>query len=103
MRKGLVLRRLQFRVLYHVFLHRVVDLELMSANGDPSRLLGQFATIFSSISFLFSLPGLLYLTGRGRLAADYGWTAEHFFIATTLAVVGVIMALNWDSAFPDRR
>ncbi|HEY1994958.1 MAG TPA: hypothetical protein VGG81_11190 [Edaphobacter sp.] len=103
MRNGLVMRRLQFRVLYHVFLLRVVDLELMSTNGDPNRLLGQFAAMFSSVSFLFSLPGLLYLTGRGRLAADYGWTAEHFFIATTLTVVGTITVLNWDSAFPDRR
>ena len=103
MRKGLVLRRLQFRVLYHVFLLRVFDLELMSANGDPTRLLGQFAVMFSSVSFLFSLPGLLYLTGRGRLAADYGWTAEHFFIATTLTAVGMITVLNWDSVFPDRR
>ncbi|HEX3572654.1 MAG TPA: hypothetical protein VHU44_17685 [Acidobacteriaceae bacterium] len=103
MHKEYARRRLQFRVLYHVFLLRVVDLELMSANGDPTRLLGQFAAMFSSVSFLFSLPGLLYLTGRGRLAADYGWTAEHFFIATTLTAVGMITVLNWDSAFPDRR
>lgn len=103
MRKGLVLRRLQIRVLYNVFLLRVVDLELMSANGDPSRLLGQFATIFSSVSLLFALPGILYLAGRERLQSSEAWTAEHFFIATTLTVVGVIMALNWDSAFPDRR
>jgi hypothetical protein len=93
----------QFRGLYRVFLLRVVDLELMSANGDSTRLLGQFAAMFSSISFLFSLPGLLYLTGRGRLAADYGWTMEHFFIATTFTVIGMLSVLNWDSAFPDRR
>jgi len=30
----------QFRVLYRVFLLRVVDLELMSADGDPTKLLG---------------------------------------------------------------
>jgi hypothetical protein len=103
MRKGLMLRRLQFRVLYHVFLLRVVDLELMSASGDPTRLLGQFAMIFSSVSLLFALPGILYLAGRERLQSSEAWTAEHFFIATTLTVVGVIMALNWASAFPDRR
>jgi hypothetical protein len=103
MRKGLVLRRFQFRVLYRAFLLRVVDLELMSASGDPARLLGQFATIFSSVSLLFALPGILYLAGRERLQSSEAWTAEHFFIATTLTVVGVIMALNWDSAFPDRR
>jgi hypothetical protein len=103
MRKGLVLRRLQFRVLYRVFLLRVVDFELMSASGDPTRLLGKFATIFSSVSLLFALPGILYLAGRQRLKSTEAWTAEHFFIATTLTLVGVIMALNWDSAFPDRR
>jgi hypothetical protein len=103
MRKGLVLRRLQFRVLFRVFLFRVVDLELMSANGDPTRLLGQFATIFSSVSLLFALQAVLYLTGRERLQSSEAWTAEHFFIATTLMVVGVIMVLNWDSTFPERR
>ncbi len=39
-------RRLQFRTLYRVFLLRVVDLELLSADGDPTKLIGQFATIF---------------------------------------------------------
>jgi hypothetical protein len=36
----------------------------------------------------------LYLAGRERLQSSEAWTAEHFFIATTLTVVGVIMALN---------
>jgi hypothetical protein len=31
------------------------------------------------------------------------WTAEHFFIETTMTVAGLIAVLNWDSAFPDRR
>ena len=31
------------------------------------------------------------------------WTAEHFFIETTMTVGGLIAVLNWDSAFPDRR
>jgi hypothetical protein len=93
----------QFRVLYHVFLLRVFDLELMSANGDPTRLLGQFATIFSSISLLFTLPGLLLAAASERLISTTGWTAEHFFIATTLTAVGMITVLNWDSVFPDRR
>ena len=103
MHKRLTMEKWQFRVLYRVFLRRTVDLELMSANGDPTQLLSQFAAMFSSVSFLFSLPGLLYLTGRGRLAADYGWTAEHFFIATTFTVIGMLSVLNWDSGFPDRR
>ncbi|MEI9980943.1 MAG: hypothetical protein WDN23_18450 [Edaphobacter sp.] len=103
MHKRLTMERWQFRVMYRVFLLRVVDLELMPANSDSAQLLGQFAAMFSSVSLLFSLPGLLYLTGRGRLAADYSWTAEHFFIATTFTVIGLLSVLNWDSGFPDRR
>jgi hypothetical protein len=103
MRKKLAMRRWQFRVLYHVFLLRVFDLELMSANGDPTRLFGQFATIFSSVSLLFSLQGILFAAASQRLKSTEAWTAEHFFIATTLTVVGTITVLNWDSVFPDRR
>jgi hypothetical protein len=67
MRNRLAMKRWQFRVLYHVFLLRVVDLELMSANSDPTRLLGHFATIFSSVSLLFALPGLLFVAASQRL------------------------------------
>ncbi len=103
MRNRLAMKRWQFRVLYHVFLLRVVDLELMSANSDPTRLLGHFATIFSSVSLLFALPGLLFVAASQRLKSTEAWTVEHFFIATTLTVVGTITVLNWDSVFPDRR
>ena len=103
MRKKLAMRRWQFRVLYHVFLLRVVDLELLSADADPAKLLGQFATIFSSVSLLFALPGILFAAAGQRLTSTEAWTAEHFFVATTLTVVGSITVLNWDSVFPDRR
>ena len=103
MHKRRSMRKWQFRVLYHVFLLRVVDLELLSAAADPTRLLGQFATIFSSVSLLFSLQGILYAAASQRLKSTEAWTAEHFFIATTLTVVGTITVLNWDLVFPDRR
>ena len=60
-------RQLQFRTLYRVFLLRVVDLELLSADGDPTKLIGQFATIFVTISLFFTLPALLMLMGTGSL------------------------------------
>ena len=34
----------QFRVLFREFRLRVIDLELLSADGDPTKLLGQFAS-----------------------------------------------------------
>jgi hypothetical protein len=96
-------RRLQFRTLYHVFLLRVVDLELLSADGDPTKLIGQFATIFVTISLFFTLPALLMLMGTGSLPGTEGWTPEHFFIETAMTCAGLIAVLNWEAAFPDKR
>ena len=50
------LRKLQFRTLYRVFLLRVVDLELLSADGDPTKLIGHFASIFFTFSFCLTAP-----------------------------------------------
>jgi hypothetical protein len=36
-----------FRVLYREFLFRIVDLELISARGDTSKLLGQLAALLA--------------------------------------------------------
>ena len=79
----------------------MVDLELLSADGDPSKLLGQFATLLLSFSFLVSLP--ILLLGTGRMPPEPTWIMEHFLIATTMVVVGLFAVLSWDSAFPDRQ
>ncbi len=94
------IERRQFRVLYRVFLLRVVDLELLSADGEITKLLGQFAALLAAISFLFTAP--LILAGGGLSQVDL-WTMAHLLIATTLVVVGLFSALSWDSAFPERR
>jgi hypothetical protein len=109
MHDGWTARRAQFGVLYRVFLMRVVDLELLSQDADTSRLVAQFATVFAGLSLLFSLPMLIGLpivvAGQGGefMVASETWTPEHFFIATTMVVAGVMAVLTWDSAFPDRR
>src|SRR5271156_2403346 len=103
MRDSWALRKLQFLALYRVFLLRVVDLDLLSTDGDPARLIGQFATIFSTISFFFALLAILILMGGGTTPMTTGWTFEHFFIETTMTVAGLIAVLNWDAAFPDKR
>jgi hypothetical protein len=98
------MEKLQFRVLYREFLLRVVDLELLSAQGDPTRLLGQFATVLLSFSFLVALPVLIAgLGGTHSSQTEFAWTCEHFLIATTMVVVGLFSVLSWDSVFPDRR
>jgi hypothetical protein len=92
--------KLQFQVLYRVFLLRIVDLELLADHGDSMRLLGQFAALLAAISFLFTAP--LILVG-GRLPEETIWTMEHLLIATTMVIVGLFSVLSWDSTFPDRR
>jgi hypothetical protein len=99
--------KLQFRVLYREFLFRMVDRELLSAHaqGDASKLLGQFATILILLSFPFAL--MAAGVGDSRMPHETvsvaAWGVEHSLIATTMLVVGLFAVLSWDSAFPDRR
>jgi len=97
------MKNLQFRVLYRVFMLRVVDFELLSADGDPTKLIGQFASIFTTISFFCTVPVPFFLVGRRPIPVELAFSREHFFIETTMTIAGLIAALIWDSAFPDRR
>jgi hypothetical protein len=90
----------QFRVLYRAFWLRVVDLEVLSPEGDTQRLLGHIAVMLAGISVLFTAP--LVLVGAG-LPQPFLWTAEHLFVATTMTIVGLLVVLSWESSFPDRR
>jgi hypothetical protein len=101
--------KLQFRVLYREFLFRMVDLELLSAHaqGDMSKLFGQFASLFIFLSLLFAGVGLSFAGTARRMQLPvrliFAWSSEHFLIATTMLVVGLLAVLSWDSTFPDRR
>jgi hypothetical protein len=88
-----------FRILYRVFLLRVVDLELLSADGDPVKLLGQLAAFLAAISMTICLP----LIVMGGNSPEMAWTMEHFLIATTMLAVGLLSMLSWDNIFPDKR
>lgn len=95
----------QFRVLYRQFLFRVVDLELLSSQGETSKLLGQFAALLVFIGLAFSI-GVWSLADAGTSAPQRliaSWDFEHFLIATTILVVGLFAVLSWDSMLPDQR
>lgn len=99
-------RSSQFRVLYREFLFRMVDRELLSghAQGDVSKLLGQFAAVLILVGMLLSLGAL----GLGdnhmprQAVSMFAWSTEHSLIATTMLVVGLFAVLSWDSTFPNR-
>ena len=97
----LAAEKLRFRVLYRVFLMRVIDLEILAADGDLTRLIGQFISIFVTISFFTIIPILFGAWDIKSMTAR--WAVEHFFIETSMTVAGLIAILAWDSSFPDRR
>ena len=99
----------QWRVLYRQFLFRVFDLEMLSAkaDGDAHKLLGQFAGLLIFISVSVALGALLMDPDApgspNQVRLIFSMIAEHFFIATTMLVVGVFAILSWDATFPDKR
>ena len=54
---------------------------------------------------MMAFGGMMFDTRRmdpQKLSAAT-WGMEHFFISTTMLVVGLFAVLSWDSTFPDRR
>src|SRR5215472_12171779 len=94
----------QFRVLYRQFLFRMVDLEVLSshAQGDSSRLMGQFASLLIFLSMFLTLPALGGPRAP-RAQVVHAWSMEHLMISTTMLVVGLFAVLSWDTAFPNHR
>ena len=93
-----------FRVLFHQFLLRVVDLEALSIEADIPRFLGQFAGVLMMFSMINAL-GLLIHPPIDNIAYLVGmfWTVEQRMIFTMMLVVGLFAVISWDSIFPDRR
>jgi hypothetical protein len=99
------MNKLQFRVLCREFLFRMVDLEVLSPQGDISTLLGQFAGL---LAFVGAFRGLvaMFIDPRSmpeRIFRATCWNTEHLMISLTMLVVGLFAVLSWDSTFLDRR
>jgi hypothetical protein len=93
--------RRQFHVLYRQFLFRTIDLELLSAaaQGDTSKLLGQFASLLIFAGSLAGIGALFFQAGDPAAT----WRAVNTLISTTMLVVGLFAVYSWDAMFPDRR
>ena len=74
-------------------------LELLAADGDTAKLVGQFVTLLASISLAITLP-IILING---LPQEEIWGMEHFLIATTMAVAGLFGMVSWESIFPERK
>ncbi len=96
--------RRQFLVLYRDFLRRIIDLEVLSAQGDIEKLLVQFAAMLAAFNFTFMVVvGPKYLNGiPGAHRASLRGELD-FLVATTMVVAGLFAVLAWNTALPDRR
>jgi len=96
-----------FRVLYRLFVFRLVDVELLSANamGDGNKLLGQIAALAIFLSLFFSVLAAAMTHNRNAPASRIlaSWNAEHKFFATAMLMATILAVLSWDAFFPDRR
>src|SRR6266853_3305779 len=53
---------------------------------------------------IFSIPILsIDSTAPTQVRLMFAWSIEHFLIATTMLLVGVLAVLSWDSMFPGHR
>jgi len=98
--------RQQFRLLHRDFLARIVDLEILSAGGEIQKLLIQFAAMLAAFSFVVTVwigPNM----GRANMSREKllvsAWSVEEFFIASTMAIAGLLAVLAWNSVLPGRR
>ena len=81
----------QFRVLYRDFLSRIVDLDILSSQGDLKDLMARVISILASLSFIFCYMGAL------KNVNGY-----EFVISATLGVSGLFAVFAWNAVFPDR-
>lgn len=99
------MERLQFRVLYRQFLFRMADVEALSAHaqGDSSKLAGQFASLLIFVSMVLSFESMGRARDLGATRLGFIVASEHFLILVTMATVGLFAVLCWESMLPDHR
>lgn len=96
----------QFRILFHAFLGRIFDLELLSTGSESQNLLITFAALLGAFNFVVAfilVPRYGLSTQPQSVLAINAWHDEEFLIATTLAIVAFLMVLSWETLIPDRR
>jgi hypothetical protein len=98
----------QFRALVRLFAYRFFDTDILSVRGEISSLLSQFGALLAALSFVLALSTVLkYWSAYDRLPAErvltLAWADQEFLVSTSMAVIGILTLLIWDSLFPDRR
>lgn len=98
--------RRQFRVLYRLFLARMIDLDILSAGGDIRSLVARFVSVLAALSLVLTylMAGRYFSATVPRASLLYSlWNDTEFLISTSIAVAGLLAVLAWNAVFPDRR
>jgi pimeloyl-ACP methyl ester carboxylesterase len=96
----------QLRVLYRLFLARMIDIEILSAGGDVRDLVVRFVSALAAFSLVLSylIIPRYFLTTVPRASLLYSsWNDTEFLISTSIAVAGLLAVLAWNAVLPDRR
>ncbi len=98
--------RRQFQILRRLFLSRMIDLDILAGRGEPQKLLVQIASMLAALSLvlaLYAVPKYAITKLKPHALLVAAWGDQEFFIATTMAVVGLFTVLCWDTIFPQKR
>ena len=98
--------RAQFRLLYRDFLARLIDVETLSAAGDPQTLYTYVVALLAGFNAVVAFVlATTYagtsLSGRRLMLASTG--DQQFLTATTIVAAGLFGVLAWGGIFPDKR
>lgn len=99
--------RQYIRLIRH-FAYRLVDNELIAADGQIHQTLTSILAILGGLSFTITVSLVLkYFFRIGEMPEPVQqlvrWSDQEFQISLTMAVIGFFGVMAWDSLFPDRK
>lgn len=98
----------RFHSLARLFMHRMIDNEMLASNAEPHRTLVTAIALLGGIGLTFSFMMLprhaLGLGGLPRPIRNLGiWSDELLLLLIGAMATGLLASFAWSSIFPDRR
>src|SRR5215831_10485575 len=84
----------------------MIDLDILSANGEIRRLLVQFTAMLAAFGLtfaIFSVPKYMASSHTHAQLAVKARIEEEFLMAATMAIAGLFSVLAWNTVLPGRR
>jgi predicted permease len=100
------IERIQLRLLFRISITRMIDLDLLAADGEGQNLIARLLSILAAFSFALAfliVPRYATSTLSLPSLARAAWSDEEFLLSTTIAVAGLFAVLAWNAVFPNKR